>query len=410
MEENYLIKGKIVLTLFSPVYGPPMISYFPPQILARFQKMNALFVQCRYPLFSVLVFSHFATGVCSASEQDQKIKSGYATLVETFAEDRPGYGLDHFQKYVGDQPMTVGLYLSSEAMHQRSEPNEESLRRVRKATKWLLDNSDLDEDNAPGWGLPQPWDAGGDGTENAANQPYTITTAIVLAGLLDALNLDDTWSKEEETEILSLVVEVVKRWCNEVWSEGFQGGYFWYSPNKVDDNFGINASSMFLASLCRLLDEHKGALSEKDTRLFRGRADQLATALVSTVELREGVPFWKYIAVPNRYNRKSPNDLVHHVYTLWGIETYRDTGGSVELSWTREQAIESVDRFWRKDAPGEAPARFPQDSDWKLDYEPRLWGVGIMLGFYGKWDTPEKANACFQSVYPFTKITENGPN
>src|SRR5690606_19680780 len=152
-----------------------------------------------------------------------------------------------------------------------------------------LDHADLDRDGSPGWGLPQAWDAWSDGTENAPNHPYTITTAIVLNGLLDALRAHDLWDQRERQQLQALVVSVTRRWCNHLWSDGYSGGYFWYSPRDTDNSFGVNAAAMFLGSLTRLLAEHGDALNAQDRALFTARRDAQAKAVVSTVERREGL-------------------------------------------------------------------------------------------------------------------------
>src|SRR5262249_20269372 len=146
-----------------------------------------------------------------------------------------------------------------------------------------------------------------------------------------------------ETQLL--MKQVILHWCRDLWQEGFGGGFFWYSPCPCDANFSVNAPSMFLGAMMRFLREQGSALNSEERELIQSRCDNLAKAIVNTVNPPNGAPYWLYIPMPNRYNRKSPNDLVHQVYTLWGIETYRDCGGRVKLPWTRAQAIESVDRF-----------------------------------------------------------------
>lgn len=319
----------------------------------------------------------------------------YGELLAVFPEDRQGYGKDWFMQVVDHQPMTYGLVLSAEAIHLQRAPGEESRRRVKKAARWLMDNRDLDGDGWPGWGIPQPWDAWSDGTTNAPNQPYTITTAIVLDGLLDAMDARSLWSANEIQEMRALAIEVVMRWCRKLWSNGYGGGFFWYSPSRNDEIFGVNAPAMFLSGMIRLSRDHKQALRPDQLALIQSRADQLARAIVSTVELRDGQPFWLYAPLPNKANNRRPNDLLHHCYTLWGIERYRDCGGRVPLPWTREGAIRSAERFWRegklceyteKDSPGQSPA------------PARLWSAGMMLACCAQFGDTAGAGACLRAI------------
>lgn len=326
----------------------------------------------------------------------------YRDLLATFPEDRQGFGKDADKNADGPelvtdhQPMTYGFVISAEARHFRFDRNDESRRRVRKAARWLLDHRDLDGDGKPGWGLPQAWPAWGH-APNPHHQPYTITTGIVLDGLLDALDLPDFWSAAERQEMLALCVQVAMRWCRELWSEGYGGGYFWYSPSKLDDIFGVNAPSMFLGSLARLVHEHGDQFSDADRQLVRQRCDALATAIVSTVQLHGGQPFWHYAPLPNKLNHERFEDVMHHVYTLRGIEGYRDAGGKVALPWTREQALRSLDHFWKDGGVAENDQDRPDRK--KPNPAPaRLCGAGMLLLGYAAWGDAAHAQETLQWI------------
>jgi hypothetical protein len=323
--------------------------------------------------------------------------AAYTQLIAMYPEEDEGLGKEKVFSTIEEQPMTYGLVLSAESLRFRATHGEESRLRIRNAVRWLLDNQDLDRDGKPGWGLPQAWDAFSDGTLNVTNQPYTITSAIVLNGLMDSLELDDFWSHAERKEIDTVMANVAVRWCKEIWSKGYGGGYFWYSPSAVDDIFAVNSPSMFTGSLARLLHEHAEAFNRSDRALVQSRADDMARAIVSTVELRQGLPFWDYR--PN-YQPRQPNDLLHHIYTLWGIETYRHYGGRVKLPWTREQAIASVDKFWKNGQLME----YPQDVTYTGDQEQfnskpsTLWGAGSMTAAYAEWGEREKAKQTLEAI------------
>jgi hypothetical protein len=364
-------------------------------------------------LFAILVVGVFVPSVSFSADADQAdnnaIRNAYCELLKLFPEDRQGYCLDRFKQATAHQPMAYGLVLSAESLRAKNEKAEkdspaykENRRRVRKAAGWLLDNRDLDNDGKPGWGLPQSWDAWGDKTVNPSHQPYTITSAIVLNGLLDALQVPGLFSEDERKEVLDVINSVTLRWCREVWSDGYGGGYFWYSPSKVDKIFGINAPVMFLGSMVRILDEQGQSLSPHERTLIRSRADSLAKAAVATVKLRNGEPFWSYAPLPNRFNRESQNDLVHHVYILIGIEEYRDSdGSSVTLPWSREKAIASVDRFFAAaDRQKNKPERILERTSFDNPNGPqaRLWGAGFMLAFYAKWADEARTDRAFQLI------------
>lgn len=319
----------------------------------------------------------------------------YVELLQRFPEDTPGKGLDRGAPAgaVLHQPMTYGLILSSESLRYRTKPTEEGKRRIRHAAEWAIQNARLANDGKPGWGLPQAWQ------HRPENTSFTITTAIVLEGLLDAAELPDFWSPKETDELLTLVRDVQLRWCRELWSDGFGGGYFHYSP--ADSNpgwFCINAPAMFLGPMARLVHDHRQILSAEDRQLFTTRMDALAKAIVATATLRNGAPYWDYIAVPNALNSKRPNDLIHQAYILWGIETYRDLNGSVKLPWTRAGALESLQRFWKDDTL----RFFAQDEEGikptSRQAPANLWGTGMMLACIAKWGTKQDTERTWQAI------------
>ena len=188
-----------------------------------------------------------------------------------------------YLKGIEEQPMTYGLILSAEVLRFRSSPNEEGRRRIRKAVQWLLENADSDGDGLPGWGLPQAWDAFADGSVNKAHHPYSITTAIVLLGLQDALSTPSLWTNAEKEAIRKIVINVSTRWAKDVWTEDANGGFFWYSPSPSDAHFVPNVSAMFLGSLARLLHEQGDFLNDSERKLIQDRVDKAAQSIVSKV-------------------------------------------------------------------------------------------------------------------------------
>ena len=323
-----------------------------------------------------------------------KASAEYMELLQMFSVDRPGLGPEAGFGDVSDQPMAVALVLQSEALRYRSKPNDDSARRIRAALAWLVAHSDDDQDGRPGWGLPEAWDAFSDGTVNPPNQPYTITTALVLEGLLDSAAIPQLWTRDERSQLFTLMRTVFLRWCQEAWTSTKGGGYFWYSTSALDAKFIPNVSSVMSGVGARLLTEHPGLFSAAELALLRETTDRNVRALVASATLRDGAPFWTY-QVP--VDHPDPNDLVHHVYILWGLEIYREAGGAEPITWSRTDSLNSVRRFWSAGVLHQLPS----DEVYNNVYDTlgaEAWGAGMALAFVSRWGTPEDALAIRQHI------------
>ena len=305
----------------------------------------------------------------------------YTKLLSAFPEDHQGAGREPVFPGVSEQPMTYGLLLSAESLHYRWNRREESKKRIQKAVMWLLGNNDLDNDGKPGWGLPDAWDAFQDNKLNPANHPYTITTAIVLESLLEALAITEFKSSSLSTQILDTIKAVVLRWNNEVWSESDpHAGYYWYSPSRDDAFFVINVNSMMIGVQRRLLSQYESIFSASERCFIEANSDAAVKGIIQQAAFRDSAPVWPYIAVPNIFNRDRENDLIHHSHILWGLELYRSYGGGINIPWTTETALRTLDRFFLK---GQF-YRFPQDH--ALTKRPaRLQGPGLALALQGRY-------------------------
>lgn len=335
----------------------------------------------------------------------------YLQLLAKFPEDGQGEGREpYYTSLVTQEPMTYALVLSSESLHYRSFPSFEGVRRIKNAANWLIANSDTDADGKLGWGLKDAWDAFSDGSTNPSNHPYTITTAIVLNGLLDASEVAGIWTEAELSSLHNLVIAVSKRWCDEVWSGSSDGGFFWYSPSAFDAHFVINASSMMMGMVARTERELSPYLLDGDRTLFRDRIGKAFSSIVAQARFRNGAPFWSYIALPNDFNQDKPNDLVHHVYILWGLRAAQPTGGTASLTWNDGLSSFSLTAFWKNGDLYD----YPQDVSYADPVYTRpaiLWGVGALLAYYsvsneteGAANTQRIINTSYGYPYPDLRL------
>jgi len=93
---------------------------------------------------------------------------------------------------------------------------------------------------------------------------------------------------------------------------------------KVNENKLVvipsgDVSAMFAGAIARMLSEHGDVLSPDECKLIHDRTDQAVRGIISQMQWRNNIPLWLYIGQPNIFNNKTPNDLLRHVYILWGI-------------------------------------------------------------------------------------------
>lgn len=156
-----------------------------------------------------------------------------------------------------------------------------------------------------GWGRGFAWDAFQDGSVNPDGTAYAVRTAFALYALLDA----DAIGPAER--------EIAEAWNACCW----EGDFWWYSDRPDDAIYTPNASSMMAGVMQRM-----------------GYTEQADAAIRRLVETAEPGPVWTYSEVSG----ERVNDLIHHVYTLWGIEQYREHGGTVEIPWTAAEAAAAM--------------------------------------------------------------------
>lgn len=374
---------------------------------------------------AIVITVLITTASCIRSEK-QLWSSYYSDLLAQFPEDHQGEGPEPSEQ-VGSvhQPKTYALIASAETLRLLASPNNESRRRIRKAVQWLLDNADLDNDGIPGWGFPYAWDAFGDGTLTPAYTPYTIDTAFVLLGLLDALKIQSFWTDAERLEILNVIRKVCVQWSEDTWSDTAEGGFFWYSRSVFDAHFVTNVSAMFSAALWRAITEHRDVFSDSEYQFIQTRVNKAMAEIVSQVIWRNDAPYWNYLASPSSFKQdkpNEPNDLLHHVYILWSAEIYRPYGQQyIRLPWSLSQALNSLSRFWREGKVYDFPQDVTYEAEQKSfnDRPASIRGLGMLLAFYSRWGSYQKAIETFNIIdrdygpfptlhlWPYTFSTQN---
>lgn len=297
-----------------------------------------------------------------------------------------GFGPEPTFDGLRHQPMTYALVLVAEACRFRSSPTLEGRRRIGAAFAWLVDNADLDGDGAPGWGLPDAWDAFGDGSLNPTNHPYTITTALAAEALLDALELEVDAGGEallsgaQREQAADLLTATWLRWSRH-WTDDGRVAYFWYSPSPHDAHYVPNVSSMWVGVGARLLAQPWVVRNARLARAVRAKVARGSASLVEEAELVDGAPFWRYLVGQGR-----PNDALHQAYTLWGLERVRHSAVGLVIPWSRRQSLASVQAYVGTDGIHEYPHADPgRDRDDHASAPARLWGAGALLAVVARY-------------------------
>lgn len=195
----------------------------------------------------VLLFSFFTIFLigCGGGSVDSQKKyalaqSNYELMLNKFPSDDPGVGLDFYSPDLTEQAETLAFVLKSEAIMGRVSS------RSRNCISRLLALSDLDLDLVAGWGIDFSWDAFGDNSINDRNQVYLVTNAIVLDGLLMALEagiVEDEHIDRVRTVVVSALLGSMKSF-----TKTGNGGYFWYS-NSINDAINVPNVGAYLSGI-----------------------------------------------------------------------------------------------------------------------------------------------------------------
>lgn len=328
-------------------------------------------------------------GQASFWQERKNYEAMFKSLLALHPENAQGVGPEAVFPGIHAQPMTYGLLLMSECGWYRYLPSEEGRRRLREALHWVIRNPDLDEDGLVGWGLPNAWNAFGDNSVNPPNHPYTITSAIVAEGLLEAIDLhrdlremspfldrDMAIAREE-------LLDFWRRWSACLWTDQGSESFFWYSPSTEDANDVCNVNGFMIGMSVHLLSQPWIRSNHAIRTDIIEKTKKAARSILSRTELRKNLPFWPYMPVPNRYHENTPNDAVHHAYIVWGLERLRDSRllPPCEFPYSKSAAMATVGTF----IEGGRLFDYPRDEFYSADLKDprnrpmRLWGAGALL-------------------------------
>ena len=255
------------------------------------------------------------------SYSDSLFYQEYNELISSLDSVYPGSGLDVFDDQVKDRPMAYGLLMSAEQNRYLHTRNNEAYLFVRKCGQWLLENSDLNNNGIKGFGLADPWDAFRDNSINEAHNEYTITTAIVIKGLLDWYDIEADLDKRKE--IKNLVLSCLEPYLDNQYDSPI--GIPSYSLNPSDTVYDIYNPATFLLGELKRYSNITDDQSLKD--ILNSKSDKIIKVLEENVQQDSSANyFWAY-----GIQRQGPNDLVHACYMIEGIRDFQEHGGITML-------------------------------------------------------------------------------
>lgn len=305
-------------------------------------------------------------------------RSRYEEIAGTFLSDPPGYGIDILSTgpIVSDE--NAGMIAFAEAHRYRMNLSADAQVRLRKSVQSLLDRKDLDGLPGVAWGLGVAWDAFGDGTVNSENHPYTVTNAIVIEGLLEAIQ---SGGLENETQVQ---VRAAIRDCVRYTMESMYlpSGYFGYSPAPTDMVPVLNVTAYTAGVVLRALAELPNEFTALEKADFRSKCLECVASVVNEVVDVEGAPQWNYHSNQSPFwarLKNQPNDLFHHAYIIWGLEMARIHGGA-SVPFTRAQYLASLRQYFRGTRLYGYPEKWPFPLGSDFGKPSRVWGPGYCVG------------------------------
>ena len=296
-------------------------------------------------------------------------ETNYLNLVRLFNLDAPGSGIDYYNKEVKDRPMAYGLILSAESKRYKYTKTKDALKNAKNCFVWIKNNRDLNNNNIIGYGLADAWDAFSDGTVNPPNQEYTITTGIVINGLLDYYNIANDL---EKVEIVNLVKGSISPYLSS--SNNSPDGLYTYSLNTNDEKWSVFNPAIYLAGQMQrfstIIDD-----SQMRKELIENANKNISILLQHRFEndSTNGI-YWNYGIGKHRVVNR-PNDLVHALYIIEGIKSYDDHNGKFISSKARKKAVSHLSEFKSKGLWYEFI--IPEMQTEKRNS--RLWALGMLL-------------------------------
>lgn len=263
----------------------------------------------------------------------------YDAILAALEADDEGVGYDVvWPNERLDYPMARAQVVLAESRRDIEAAEE----RVRRNADWLCAHADRDDDGVVGWGLPFEWDTGISGVTYDQHQETAITTAICIDGLLAAHE-----RLNGQSEYLTTAVEAAETFvsgeCYTIYDDGI---CFWYTDSGAAESDTINSHAYLIGQIQRLTAYDIG---EDQQRELGSIADRGVEYLLSNrrEEHDEYGWLWNHYgrALPADRPDHAPQDILHTAYTVDGLVTYSQSGGSYADRIDTSKLVDSFQNY-----------------------------------------------------------------
>lgn len=238
----------------------------------------------------------------------------------------------------------------------------------------------------PAFGLPEAWDAFGDGSENPAFTPYTWQSGMVALGLAELLGYlrasaprhDDRAADAARLEaLLGAMITLWHPHHTSLTEGGASLGYYWYSARPSDAK-AVHNTSALMAMASQLHAETAGDAT------FAERPPGCATLLRRRAwTTAAGGLAWNYVDDGWPVDRRSAEDVSHALVTLQLARFARTRGWWSDADMARV-ATTLLSQMWRGHPArlaGRVDGSSGGDSEW-------TWSQAAPIGMAVHADAP----------------------
>ena len=276
-------------------------------------------VTFRILIFSLaLLFSSCQKNQVGVDYTNSILYQEYNDLISSLNPVYPGNGIDIFDNQNKNRPMAYGLLMSAEQNRYLHTSSSEAYLFVKKCGKWLMENSDLNNNNITGFGLADYWDAFNDGSINEIHHEYTITTAIAVKGLLDWYDIEN--DQDLKLEIKNFVFECLSPFLDDRYDSPI--GIPSYSFNPNDTIYDVYNPAAYLAGQLKRFSNITEDINLKETLSLK--SNTIIEVLEQNVKLDDQFNFcWHY-----SIQHQKIQDLLHACYVIEGIRDFKNASFS----------------------------------------------------------------------------------